>query len=185
MISIKAATLDDLFALHALVERAYRGDSARRGWTHEADLLDGQRTDIEGLAAIIDDPAQRILLAKDQNMIFGCVHLYQKCDDLAYLGLLAVEPDMQSGGLGKQLIKAAEQEAADAFFARRVEMTVIAQRADLIAYYERRGYRPTGETRPFPLDNPRFGIPKTRDLVFVILAKEVGPTGDRYPTAKR
>ena len=52
-----------------------------------------------------------------------------------------------------------------------MEMTVIANRGELIAWYERRGYVLTGERRPFPLDDPRFGLPKTRDLAFVVLEK--------------
>ena len=50
-------------------------------------------------------------------------------------------------------------------------MTVLAQRLDLIAWYERRGYRPTGENQPFPYGDPRFGIPKRPDLSFMVLAK--------------
>jgi len=92
-------------------------------------------------------------------------------EGLAYLGLLTVDPRRQAGGLGRWLIAAAEAEAIDRFGATRMEMTVIRQRAELIAWYERRGYRLTGETRPFPLDDERFGLPQTRELEFVVLEK--------------
>ena len=165
------ATLADIPALHRLVERAYRGDSARKGWTHEADLLGGQRTDVEALSDMIADPLQRILLAIGADGLVGCVQVSQKNADTAYLGLLSVDPDVQAGGLGKALIDAAERTAQVEFSASTIEMTVITQRSELIAYYERRGYALTGEERPFPHDDERFGLPVTRDLSFVVLAK--------------
>lgn len=167
---MRRARSDDLMPLHALIERAYRGDAARRGWTHEADLLDGQRTDLAALADMIADPDQQILMALDGPKPVGCVLLATKPAAPAYLGLLTVDPDRQANGLGSRLIAAAE-EAAAAQGASSIEMTVIRQRRELIAYYERRGYGRTGEERPFPLDDPRFGLPRTRDLAFVVLVK--------------
>lgn len=171
--TIRVAAGADLPALHALIERAYRGDEARRGWTHEADLLGGQRTDLAALEDSLASPAQRLLIAEAEDRIAGCVQITDKGDGLAYLGLLTVDPGLQGGGLGKILIDAAEREAAGLFGARVMEMTVIRQRGELIDYYLRRGYRLTGEERPFPLDDPRFGLPRRRDLAFVVLAKEL------------
>jgi N-acetylglutamate synthase-like GNAT family acetyltransferase len=168
---IKTAKPSDIAALHALVESAYRGDSAKQGWTHEADLLGGQRTDSEGLGAIIDDPQQAILIAEDDARMIGCVQLSQVDGDTAYLGLLTVDPKEQAGGYGKQILAAAEQYARENMGASAMEMTVIRQRAELIAYYQRRGYDLTGEQRPFPLDNPRFGLPKSQELEFIVLRK--------------
>lgn len=168
--SIRPGTADDIPALHALIERVYRGDSARAGWTHEADLLGGQRTDPAALAELIADPAQRLLIAESDGVLVGCVDVACKPNRRAYLGLLTVMPELQAAGLGKRLIAVAEA-AARAFGADRMEMTVISGRSELIAYYERRGYALTGERRPFPLDDPRFGLPKTRDLEFVVLER--------------
>jgi GNAT superfamily N-acetyltransferase len=167
------ARRDDLVPLHALIESAYRGDTARRGWTHEADLLDGQRTDEAALTAILDDPCQRILVVREGEAIIGCVALTDKGDGVCYLGLLTVAPDLQAAGLGRRLIAAAEQAAKAAFGARRIEMTVITQRAELIAWYERRGYARTGERRPFPHGDTRFGIPRDDSLAFIVLDREV------------
>ena len=169
--TIRVATLADIAPLREMVERAYRGESARKGWTHEADLLQGQRTDVAALTDFINDPAQRILIATDEARITGCVQITAKAGAIAYLGLLSVDPDIQANGLGKALIIAAEALAQREFGATTMEMTVIRQRAELIAYYERRGYALTGEARPFPLDDERFGLPVTRDLSFVVLAK--------------
>jgi predicted N-acetyltransferase YhbS len=171
---IRPATHADVPALHTLVESAYRGDSARQGWTHEADLLDGQRTDPTSLSEIIDDPDQRILVALDGPDIIGCVQIAGKENGKSYLGLLSVDPRRQATGLGKQLISAAEHAAATYFGAHLIEMTVIKQRSELIAYYSRRGYSETGEERPFPFGDERFGLPRTSELVFIVLAKSIG-----------
>ena len=53
MIAFSAATVSDIPAIVPLVESAYRGDASRKGWTTEADLLDGQRIDSEGVREII------------------------------------------------------------------------------------------------------------------------------------
>ena len=171
--TIRPATRLDIPTLHALIESAYRGDSARQGWTHKADLLDGQRTDLASLTEIIDDPDQRILVALDGSDILGCVQIARKENGKSYLGLLSVDPRRQATGLGKQLIAAAEHAAVTCFDAHVIEMTVIKQRTELIDYYNRRGYSETGEERPFPFDYERFGLPRTSELVFVVLAKSI------------
>lgn len=155
--SIRRASHADLIELHRLVERAYRGDGAKAGWTHEADIIrEGERTSHDILAATIDDDNERLLVAIDCDHIVGCVQVSDRGHGMAYLGLLTVDPQLQAGGLGKRLIDAAERIAVAAFEAHAMEMTVIDQRAELIAYYQRRGYRLTGERRafPIPLDPP-------------------------------
>lgn len=173
MPAIRRAGPADAAALHPLIEGAYRGDNARRGWTHEADLLGGQRTDLAALDEMLSDAAQAILIAELGGRAVGCVHICRARPGVAYLGLLTVDPDVQSGGLGKQLIAAAESEASALLCADVVEMTVISSRAELIAYYERRGYALTGERRPFPYGNDRFGLPQTGTLEFVVMAKRL------------
>lgn len=170
-LTIRAATLADLEALHGLIERAYRGDAARIGWTHEADLLGGQRTDREDLTAILTDPGRVMLLAEDGDALIGCVQITDRGEGAAYLGMLSIEPVRQAGGLGRRLLAGAEAEAVARFGARRMTMTVIRQRTDLIPWYERRGYALTGAEEPFPLDDERFGLPRRRDLVFVVMEK--------------
>lgn len=172
---IRQAGRPDLPALLELVQAAYRGDTARRGWTHEADLLGGQRTDAEALGEVLDDPHAAVLLADGDGAPAGCVQVTDLRGGGSYLGLLSVRPDLQAGGLGRRLVEAAERHARDRFGARRMEMTVIRQRGELIRWYQRRGYRLTGEERPFPLDNPRFGLPLTRELVFVVLDRALQP----------
>lgn len=176
---IRPATIADIAAAHALVESAYRGDSAKRGWTHEADLLDGQRTDAQALEGIVTDPRQILLLAEQDGALVGCVLVADKGvrdgARVGYLGMLTVRPELQTAGLGRQLVEAAEAHARG-FGANVMEMTVIKSRRELIEWYIRRGYHDTGREEPFPLDDPRFGLPKTRDLVFVVLAKALAPS---------
>ncbi len=168
---LEPATSDDLPALHALIESAYRGASARLGWSHEADLLDGQRTDLAALNAMLGDPAQLLLVFRDNELLRACVALTDKGEGLAYLGMLTVDPSRQAAGLGRIILAAAEDHCSAHFAASRIEMTVIAQREELIAWYERRGYAQTGERRPFPAHDPRFGLPKRDDLAFMVLEK--------------
>jgi ribosomal protein S18 acetylase RimI-like enzyme len=78
--------------------------------------------------------------------------------------------------VGRQVLAEAERIARDEWAATNMIMTVIAQRAELIAWYERRGYRRTGETQPFPYGNARYGIPLRPDLVFAVLAKQLDRT---------
>ena len=165
---IRAAARADLPGLHPVIEGAYRGILARRGWTHEADLVTGDRTDLATLTAIVDDPASRLLVALDGETPLGCVHVEDRGGDLAYLGLLCIDPRHQSAGLGRRLIDAAESTARTHFSANRIEMTVIDVRAELIAWYERLAYVRTGEHRPFP-------VPLDPPLRLAVLAKTLSP----------
>jgi ribosomal protein S18 acetylase RimI-like enzyme len=165
--SISPATEADIPALDKLVNSAYRGESSKKGWTTEADLLGGIRTNETNLRAMLQHVNATILKYEEAGQLVGCVYLEQKGDDL-YLGMLTVSPTAQANGIGKQLMAAAEQRAND-LHCRAVTMTVITVRHELIAWYERRGYRATGETKPFPND-PNFGLPK-QPLEFIVMEK--------------
>jgi GNAT superfamily N-acetyltransferase len=167
------ASSDDLPAIAALVNSAYRGDASRQGWTTEADYLDGQRTDAATLAAdLADNPAAELLMLRDEpgGPLLGTVWLEPAAAGAWYLGMLTVRPDLQDRQLGRALLEAAEAHAAGRG-ARRIRMTVVNIRDTLIAWYVRRGYAPTGETAPFPYDDQRFGIPRRDDLEFVVLER--------------
>jgi ribosomal protein S18 acetylase RimI-like enzyme len=168
--TITAATLNDLPRLSALVNRAYRGDSSRQGWTTEADLLDGQRTDEAMLREQIEAPGARLLLYHDAGgALLGCVYL-QHLSDALYLGMLTVEPTAQGQGIGKRLLGAADALAL-ALRVPCIRITVISARHDLLAWYERHGFRRTGREEPFHTD-PRFGLPR-QPLSLLVLEKPV------------
>jgi ribosomal protein S18 acetylase RimI-like enzyme len=168
---IRKAGRDDIDALVRLVNAAYRGDKARKGWTHEADLLDGQRIDAAMLDEMLADDTQHLLVAEEGGTLAGCAAVTDK-GTYAYLGMLTVDPDRQGSGLGRRLSEAGEALARD-LGRVRVRMTVISVREELIAWYRRLGYRETGERQPFPAGDPRFGMPR-QDLTFVVLEKEIG-----------
>ncbi|MBW0143859.1 GNAT family N-acetyltransferase [Sphingomicrobium clamense] len=167
---IESATVEHIPVLHRLIESAYRGDSARGGWTHEADLLGGQRTDPNELAILLDDPTQTVLIGRIDGDIAACIALTDKGDGLFYFGMLTIDPERQGQRLGSLMLEAAERHVVS-LGAVRMEAQVIKQREELIAWYERRGYARTGETRPFPYGDPRFGDPKRDDLEFIVLEK--------------
>ncbi|MBV1948854.1 GNAT family N-acetyltransferase [Streptomyces sp. BV129] len=169
-LTFRDATDADVDALVALVESAYRGDASRAGWTTEADILDGQRTDPEGVLQVIKAADSRLLVVERDDRIVACCQLEHRGAH-AYFGMFAVSPTLQGAGLGKAVMTEAERQARTAWGANEMHMTVISVRDDLIGWYERRGYRRTGETTPFPYGDERFGIPRRPDLRFELLVK--------------
>jgi ribosomal protein S18 acetylase RimI-like enzyme len=173
-LTTRPATIGDAPALVALVNSAYRGESSKAGWTTEADLLDGQRIDVEALTETIATPGNVILLYVQDQAPVACVHLERTGED-CYLGMLTVRPTTQGLGLGGKLLEVAERWAIEHWSSRKMHMAVIEQRIELIAWYERHGYRRTGERKPFPYGDERFGLPRRGDLAFEVLCKRLSP----------
>ena len=165
---IRFAQLSDLSALEQLVNSAYRGESSRKGWTTEADLLGGIRTHQQQLTEqITADDSVMLVITDTHDAIIACVYLQDK-DPVLYLGMLTVQPSLQAAGTGKKLLAASEAYAQ--WLGRSgIQMTVISVRNELIAWYQRRGYRLTGEKMPFP-EHLALGIPK-QSLEFLVLEK--------------
>lgn len=169
-IIITQATHSDADSIVHLVNSAYRGDSSRKGWTTEADLLDGIRVDRERMLQMLADDRTVLLKATTADgQLAGVVQLEQQ-QSAMYLGMLTVAPTMQNWGIGKQLMAAGEQLAREKGCAKMV-MTVISARDELIQWYQTKGYTQTGNRKPFPQD-PRFGIPK-QPLEFIVMEKPV------------
>lgn len=163
----------DLPALATLMNAAYRGTDAERGWTDEGDYITGERTHETVLRDEIRGGALYLLVRDEAtSTLQGCVSLQQSQPHTWYLGSLTVAPAMQNTGFGRRLLEAAEDYAA-AHGATTIEMTVVHVRDTLIAWYERRGYRRTGESRPFPYGDDRFGTPQRDDLKFIVLERQV------------
>ncbi|MEV8364294.1 GNAT family N-acetyltransferase [Streptomyces niveus] len=172
-LTYRDAAAADVKQLVALIESAYRGESARATWTSEADLLEGQRTDEQGVLDVIEADGSRLLMVESDGELVACCQLEHR-GPAAYFGMFAVDPGAQGGGLGKRIIAEAERLASAEWGVGEMHMTVIVQRADLIAWYERRGYRRTGQLTPFPYGDERFGIPQRDDLAFELLVKPLG-----------
>lgn len=182
----RSATHADIESLLALVQSAYRGEASRAGWTTEADLLDGQRTDHADLHACLAGEGSLLLVAESvaaaegqTGEILACAHI--AIDDetspanAAQFGMFAVRPELQGSGVGKGLLGEAERIVHDEWQLPLMRMSVIDVRSELIAFYERRGYRRTGAYKPFPYGDERFGVPRRADLRFEILEKRLQP----------
>ena len=166
--TFRKAKTDDINFIDQLVNSAYRGETSKVGWTTEADLLGGQRTDPEKLQEMILDPLSQIELVFEEKLLLGCVYLRRDGHAL-YFGMLTVRPHLQNKGVGKILLSHVES-LAKTWGLSVIRMDVIQQRKELIAFYERRGFRWTGQTAPFPEHDPRFGVPKTK-LQFLVFEK--------------
>ena len=169
-LAFRAAIEADIDAIVALVTSAYRGESSRAGWTTEADLLDGARIDPEVLRADIARDGSRVVLAERDGALLACAHVAVD-GDAGYFGMFSVVPGLQGGGIGKQVLAECERIVRDDWRLPAMRMTVIDVRDELIAFYQRRGYRRTGITKPFPYGDARFGEPKRGDLRFEVLEK--------------
>ena len=168
--AFRAATDADIDAIVALVTSAYRGDASRAGWTTEADLLDGARIDPDVLRGDIARDGSRVVLAERDGALLACAHVAID-GDAGYFGMFSVVPGLQGGGIGKQVLAECERIVRDEWRLPAMRMTVIDVRDELIAFYERRGYRRTGILKPFPYGDARFGEPKRGDLRFEVLEK--------------
>ena len=166
----RAATAADTAAVVALVESAYRGEASRAGWTTEADFLDGRRTGADDIEAILTRPQSRLLLGERGGKLLACAHVAVE-DGAGYFGMFSVAPGLQGGGIGKAVLAEAERIVREEWHCPSMRMTVIDIRDELIAFYERRGYRRTGIRKPFPYGDERFGIPTRADLRFEVLEK--------------
>ena len=166
----RTATVDDVPVLVELVTSAYRGEVSRRGWTTEADLLDGNRIDPDALRHDVLRPHSQVLIAERNGNMQACAHICEQ-DDAGYFGMFSVKPDLQSSGVGTAVLVEAERIVRDEWQLPRMRMNVIDVREDIIGWYKRRGYRRTGIIKPFPYGDTRFGLPKRDDLRFEVLEK--------------
>ena len=167
----RSALISESASIASLANAAYRGDSSRQGWTTEADLLDGLRTTAADVQQLIESEHSVILVCMSDEDLIASVCLEKKTDAV-YVGMFVVNPAMQSLGIGKQLLTYAEIYAAQHWSVSKFCMHVITLRHELIAFYERRGYRRTGIVKAFPL-NPDMWQPKMTGLQLELLEKPV------------
>lgn len=168
--TLRQATSADVPALNGLIHAAYR-DPDQPGWTTEAAILGGQRTDPSMLLELLDDAEVRLVVATEAGRLVACGAMrHAPGDVVATFGLFAVDPTRQGNGIGGQLLSHVEDLAAGSG-ATRLRLEVIHTRSELLGWYRRCGYEPTGETAPFPHGDERFGVPRRDDLHFVLLER--------------
>lgn len=167
---ITKATLQDIPALNILINSAYRGETSKKGWTTEANLLEGKRTNEEELTETILNPKNTILKYTENDKIIGSVLLVEKEHQL-YLGMLTVSPELQNSGIGKKLLAEAENHAKTLGLSSII-MTVISVREELIAWYKRHGYVDTGEREAFPESGIHVTVSEV-PLEFIYLEKKI------------
>jgi ribosomal protein S18 acetylase RimI-like enzyme len=167
---ITQATIADAAELSALINSAYRGEASKKGWTTEANLLEGTRTSEEELTTIISSPNHYLLKFTSNEKIIGSVLLIAKNEAL-YLGMLTVSPELQNGGIGKQLLAVAEEQARSLGL-NAIQMTVIGIRKELLNWYLRKGYEDTGKRETFPFGEGDKALTKA-PLDFMVLEKKL------------
>jgi ribosomal protein S18 acetylase RimI-like enzyme len=169
----RIAEFSDIEALERLVQYAFRGGKANKSWTGEEHLVKGPRITIDGLKAILQGEDQVILLAETVQSggrkLLGCIHL-KKEGEHGHIGMLAVDPDTQSSGAGKFLMNWSEEYAKEHYQSTAMVGEVVSGRPELMDWYDRMGYKPTGETAPF---NPEGVTHLVDGLHFVKISKPI------------
>lgn len=158
-VTIREALPDDAPAMAVVVEAAYRGEG---GWTTEAHLVEGARSSADDVAAYIADPAHLVLVATRADetwdgraeagaeRVVGCCYVHRaEGERPSEFGLFAVDPRIQGGGIGARLLDEARARLR-AEGTALLMIQVLQSRPELRAWYERRGFRPTGEVLAFP-----------------------------------
>ncbi len=167
------AQMSDIPDMVALIDSVYRGENSRKGWTTEADFLDGQRTDKELIQREMSKPDSLFLLIREQGRLLASVHL-EKRETYAYLGMLSVDVNVQNKQLGRRILEYAEGFIQSEWNLFELRITVLHLRPELIAWYERRGFKLTGAAYEFPRD-VRMGQPKVPHLELLEMQKILTP----------
>ena len=171
-LQFRIAQHEDIAEIVSLVESAYRGESSRKGWTTEAAFIEGQRTDEQEVFELMNKADSIFMLCFDSGSLLASVQI-EKQQDNAYLGMFAVNPEMQGGGIGSMLLDQVETYAKNEWACHAMQITVITIRNELISWYLRNGYKSAGVFKRFPYEEPRFGQPKRGDLMLEVYEKPI------------
>lgn len=167
--NIRLASIEDLASIQNVMNEAYR-PAGVPGWTDENTLLSGARIGAQQLIEVLQRTNTTMLVGELSPHGVVATILLEHAGDAVYLGMLAVSPERQARGMGKQLLAAAEAYASRHWQPRRFVMSVLSARSELINFYLRRGYVRTGKVLDFPHD-ANVGVPKVPGLTLDELAK--------------
>lgn len=181
--AFRIASESDALAIAELVNCAYRPRPDAAGWTHESDLVVGERTTPAQVTEIIKKQNSAVLLGLKNSEIVACVHI-EKEETQSHIGMLAVKPDLQASGLGKQMLALGEKHATEAFGTNTFSLVVVSSRSELVAFYLRRGYQKAGSVMDYPL-SAGAGTPKLPNLKIEVLEKRsnIAVNGDTTKAA--
>lgn len=157
---------DDAESINVLINQAYRG---KDGWTKETEIVVGERSSVNDVKELIKSPEAHLFVAEINGLIVACICLEEK-ENQVYIGTFAVNPAFQNQGIGDQVLRFAEAYATNQLGSKRLMMVVISQREELISFYERRGYKRTGDISEYPV-HLNVGIPVVEGLMIECLEK--------------
>ena len=142
-IAVRLAEQRDVEAITKLINDAFR--------IAEGFFIDSDRIDEDAVSRFL--ASGDFLIAEREGTMLGCVYIEQEQTSpppRSYLGLLSVSPSHQQAGLGSILMKEAEDLCRNRG-SEFMDILVVNLRAELPAFYERRGYVETGKSE-FPPD---------------------------------
>jgi len=167
----RCAKPEDAEAISKLVNQAFRPRAGIAGWTHEAHLIAGDRIDPAQVQRAMASDVAVLWLGIADDEVVACVQV-EHAGASARIGMLAVAPGRQGGGLGKAMLAHAEAHAVKRWKVEKFVVNVLPARAELLAFYLRRGYRRSGVVFDYPT-TADVGVPLDPELKIEILEKPV------------
>ena len=152
--SIRTARLDDASAITALINQAF---------AVELFFKQGDRISAPAVGALLEKGTMLLAETPLEPGPLGSVYIEIR-GNRVYVGLLAVDPGRQGRGIGRLLMRAAE-DYGRAHGCSGVDITVVNLRTELPPFYRKLGYVETG-TAPFDRDEPT-----TRPCHFIAMSK--------------
>ncbi|QKT04492.1 GNAT family N-acetyltransferase [Ectothiorhodospiraceae bacterium 2226] len=178
-LTYRKATAADAAEIARLVNAAYRPQAGAEGWTHESRIVSGDRTSSRQVEKLLGSSV--VLVGLRDDRLVACVQIDRTGAD-ATIGMLAIEPSIQAGGLGSAMLAEAESYAASSLGAERFVLIVVGARTELIQFYIRRGYEDSGQRLPYPIDSG-VGTPRNGTLDLVVLQKRANASRDSAATS--
>ncbi len=172
--TFREAKIEDIPQIVDLVNISYRSKEFK-GWTSEADIVKGDRINNAQVQELFQNDSKVFVMFKDEELI-GCVHVHKQ-NDSCYIGMLTTHPNVQNMGIGKEILKLAEEHSIKNYSINCFEMSVLSVREELINFYERRGYKRTGDNEPYPV-NANVGTPLSSEIQVLHLVKEINRYAD-------
>lgn len=154
-----ATTGHDLARIVSVINTAYKKVKYLQNEVERA-------TSAEVLGFISDSKKRLYLCLSPNHEICGTILLDFFEKDKAEIALFAIHPDYQEYKIGPSFMNYVEQEAFKTITSIILKVIPLFQE-NLVNFYERLGYKKTGETMEFPTeDKLRYIRPEYRDRVF-------------------